>query len=444
MSLVVPNTSSDEETVPQQACFVAGTPVVVKEGFKRVADVKLGDVVACKSDGDPWGELYWRVVDRLFKHDPTPVLGIEIAGRLIRGTANHLYYAEGRGWIKASELRVGDQVIGHDGRLHAVTAIIDNGEVEPVYNFAVAEHHTYFVASQDGTVSALVHNTYGFGDIWAAVKEGTKVFFVDEIYGGAKALVTGEAGNAMGNRAVGIVETATGDKFTGTAGDYAQFSRAVAGDLTGVNNLAESAYGYDISNNNQLSTEERITRGAAGVAGVASTLSGGLESAARAGLSAETKVATTVGKVATAETTVADAVGAIDVAADTTAFETEAITVGGEARPIISQADTGLPFEKPIGPSNSVGTKRPGSIGGNPANRLIDVPTMAGNLTRRWVRITDVDAASYRTAQADKIGQLYNETPAGLSEAEGQAWRLQQMNEFRRQWLDDFYKNRQY
>ena len=148
MSLVVPNTSSDEETVPQQACFVAGTPVVVKEGFKRVEDVKLGDEVACKSDGDPWGELYWRVVDRLFKHDPTPILGIEIAGRLIRGTANHLYYAEGRGWIKARELRVGDQVIGHDGRLHAVTAIIDNGEVEPVYNFAVAEHHTYFVASQ--------------------------------------------------------------------------------------------------------------------------------------------------------------------------------------------------------------------------------------------------------------------------------------------------------
>ncbi len=160
MSLVVPNTSSDEETVPQQACFVAGTPVVVKEGFKRVEDVKLGDEVACKSDGDPWGELYWRVVDRLFKHDPTPILGIEIAGRLIRGTANHLYYAEGRGWIKARELRVGDQVIGHDGRLHAVTAIIDNGEVEPVYNFAVAEHHTYFVASQDGAVSALVHNDY--------------------------------------------------------------------------------------------------------------------------------------------------------------------------------------------------------------------------------------------------------------------------------------------
>ena len=42
-----------------------------------------------------------------------------------------------------------------------MTAIVDNGEIEPVYNFAVAEHHTYFVASQDGAVSALVHNAYG-------------------------------------------------------------------------------------------------------------------------------------------------------------------------------------------------------------------------------------------------------------------------------------------
>ncbi len=157
---VVTDTIKSEETVPQQACFVAGTPVLVEDGFKLVEDVKVGDVFGCKSDGALRGQLYWRVVERVFRHGPTPILGVEIERRLIRGTANHLYYVEGRGWIKAAELQVGDQVIGYDGRLHAVTAIVDNGEIEPVYNFAVAEHHTYFVASHDGAVSALVHNDY--------------------------------------------------------------------------------------------------------------------------------------------------------------------------------------------------------------------------------------------------------------------------------------------
>ena len=86
---VVTDTIKVEETVPQQACFVAGTPIVTRDGFKPIEDVRIGDEVACKSDGDPRGELFWRIVDQLFKHDPTPILGIEIEHRLIRGTANH-------------------------------------------------------------------------------------------------------------------------------------------------------------------------------------------------------------------------------------------------------------------------------------------------------------------------------------------------------------------
>ncbi len=104
--------------------------------------------------------MHWRVVDRIFKHAPTPILTVEIEQRAIRGTANHPYWVDGKGWTYAAQLRVGDQLLGHDGLLQRVTAIVDNGEIEPVFNIAVAEHHTYFVASGDMTVTALVHNDY--------------------------------------------------------------------------------------------------------------------------------------------------------------------------------------------------------------------------------------------------------------------------------------------
>jgi hypothetical protein len=88
---------------------------------------------------------------------------------------------------------------------------------------------------------------------------------------------------------------------------------------------------------------------------------------------------------------------------------------------------------------------RVGSIRGNPANRLIDVPDKNGRLTRRYVRITKEDAAAYRQAQADRLGLLYNEpTPAGMSDEQIRAWRHQQMNAYRRQWLDEFYRTRKY
>ncbi|MBX3433269.1 MAG: hypothetical protein KF847_08105, partial [Pirellulales bacterium] len=87
---------------------------------------------------------------------------------------------------------------------------------------------------------------------------------------------------------------------------------------------------------------------------------------------------------------------------------------------------------------------RPGSIGGNPANRVIEVPTKNGKLVNRHVRITAEDAQRYRNAVADRYNQLLKETPEGLSQEAKSAWRHQKVNEFRRQWLDEFYRTRDY
>jgi hypothetical protein len=108
-----------------------------------------------------------------------------------------------------------------------------------------------------------------------------------EISGGGKALVTGEAGTALGNRAVGIVEGQTGTPFTGSASDWGRFGRGVAGDLVGFNPTVEAAGGYDIATSKELDAWERGRRGAAGIAALSGTAAAGISAAARVAGAAE-------------------------------------------------------------------------------------------------------------------------------------------------------------
>jgi len=116
---------------------------------------------------------------------------------------------------------------------------------------------------------------------WAGTKAFFNTLFVDEIYGGGKALVTGQAGAALGDRAVGMVENQTGRPFTGSASDYARFGRGIAGDLSGVNGVVEGVSGYDISNLEGLDPWQRGQRGALGVGALAGNAAGGLSAAAK-------------------------------------------------------------------------------------------------------------------------------------------------------------------
>ena len=163
MGLPIPSDSPEPElAVVQQACFAAGTFILMAAGLvKLIEDIRIGDEVLCKDDGDPLGPLRARVVDKLHKHSPTALLNLHIGDLLIRSTANHPFWEQRqRRWTPAAKLQAGDLVLGHDGRLHEVTEVFDNGDVEPVFNLAVAECHTYFVCDKAGEIAALVHNEY--------------------------------------------------------------------------------------------------------------------------------------------------------------------------------------------------------------------------------------------------------------------------------------------
>jgi hypothetical protein len=60
-------------------------------------------------------------------------------------------------------LRVGDLLVGHDGRWVEVEDALDTGEYERVYNLRVADFHTYFVGCQEWGWSVWAHNEYKGG-----------------------------------------------------------------------------------------------------------------------------------------------------------------------------------------------------------------------------------------------------------------------------------------
>ena len=99
-------------------------------------------------------------VERVFHNPPARLMRIHIGGQVIRATHAHRFWVHDRDWVPAEALAIGDQLRGPSGELVQITDLFDNGEVEPVYNLRVADHHTYFVATPDRGQAVLAHNAY--------------------------------------------------------------------------------------------------------------------------------------------------------------------------------------------------------------------------------------------------------------------------------------------
>ncbi len=66
---------------------------------------------------------------------------------------------QGKGWVKAWLLSPGDLLRTADGRWLPVESIADTGDVATVYNFRVAEYHTYYVGSPHWGFAVWSHNS---------------------------------------------------------------------------------------------------------------------------------------------------------------------------------------------------------------------------------------------------------------------------------------------
>ena len=140
-----------------KGCFVAGTIVATIYGGKAIEDIEVGDKVLA-SDPET-GETAYKQVLNTYIYVKDTLVYVTIDGETIETTKEHPFWVEGQGWTKAKFLETGDQLRDANGN----TITIDNVKIVKlpenkytfVYNFEVADFHTYYVADS----SILVHNT---------------------------------------------------------------------------------------------------------------------------------------------------------------------------------------------------------------------------------------------------------------------------------------------
>ena len=136
-------------------CFVAGTPVSTEEGQRAIEEVEAGDKVWAYDEET--GEKGLKEVEEVFVSETDKLIHVETDREEIITTELHPFYVEGIGFVQAGCLKEGYELKCLDGSKETVTGIWVEWleEVVEVYNFEVADYHTYYVG--DGDV--LVHNT---------------------------------------------------------------------------------------------------------------------------------------------------------------------------------------------------------------------------------------------------------------------------------------------
>jgi hypothetical protein len=136
-------------------CFVAGTLIMTRSGYRAIETIATGDFVF--SYNPKTGESGYKEVTRSFVHETVEAVTVTIGGNKIITTPDHPFWIVGVGWTEAKNLRPGYLLFLSNGETATVEALNIETLVEPltVYNFEVADWHTYFVGSD----AVLVHNS---------------------------------------------------------------------------------------------------------------------------------------------------------------------------------------------------------------------------------------------------------------------------------------------
>ena len=151
-------------------CFAAGTQVVVgvnadgSYATKDIQDIQVGDYVLSRPQNDPTAPLQMERVTAVYVHQVSQEQLLTVrdaAGQTetITCTAEHPFWVPGEGWVPAGGLAAGAELTSPDGSAVVVVSNVVQVLAKPVnvYNFQVANDHTYFV--DDGAEPVWVHNT---------------------------------------------------------------------------------------------------------------------------------------------------------------------------------------------------------------------------------------------------------------------------------------------
>jgi hypothetical protein len=126
------------------ACFPAGTRVAVEGGYKSIEDIVTGELVW--SWHEETGDLALKPVRHTMQRELDALVQLRLGADVVQATPEHPFWANG-GWKVAGELVVGDAVLRSDGLTMPVSEVVHHTEQPTtVYNFEVADWHTYLVS----------------------------------------------------------------------------------------------------------------------------------------------------------------------------------------------------------------------------------------------------------------------------------------------------------
>ncbi len=140
-------------------CFAGETPILLSDGTRKpIKDIKVGDkVVSRTSDGR-------RVVRTVTAVSVDIEDGYLLINDKLRVTPDHLLFVNGA-WRRADEVRLGDKLLGEDGRSVEVKSLSYHRQSLPVYNFKVDKDFNYFAGG------ILAHNGKGSTDVRSVFKD---------------------------------------------------------------------------------------------------------------------------------------------------------------------------------------------------------------------------------------------------------------------------------
>ncbi len=142
--------SQTSQTQRLMSCFAAGTLVQTQTGLRPIESLKVGDVVLTQSVKT--AGLGYQPVVKVHHNPPSATFKIVLGGETIVSSAFHRFWAPGRGWVMARDLKPGD-VLRTLGGL-ATVSTVENDRVQPVFNLDIAEDADFFV----GHLGALAHD----------------------------------------------------------------------------------------------------------------------------------------------------------------------------------------------------------------------------------------------------------------------------------------------
>jgi hypothetical protein len=140
-------------------CFAPRTTVRLWEGMKRAESIVAGDIVQSRRDDDPNAPIEPKVVEEVFVRIGV-LWRLELGHRELECTAEHPFWVQDKGWTPCHLLEEGDRLASDcPGEWLTVTAVEETGVESKVYNFRVADYHTYFVGEQSWDLAVWAHNT---------------------------------------------------------------------------------------------------------------------------------------------------------------------------------------------------------------------------------------------------------------------------------------------